>query len=64
MVLDDLRHDSVDCASRRSELAHNFGTACIRFEGSFDGIDLTAQPANPIKQFLLVRNRVCHFVLP
>lgn len=54
VVFHHFRHDPVDSAAGRAEKAHHFRTTGFRVERPFDGVDLTAQPANAVKQLLFV----------
>src|SRR5580698_6336263 len=58
MLLEKLRHQSVDCAARRCHALDDFGTARIGGKRTLDGVDLPAQPAHAIDQFVLFAQRM------
>jgi hypothetical protein len=51
MVFDYLGDESVQGAAAGSCLLEDIGALIIRFDGSFDRLDLTAQPFDAIQQF-------------
>src|ERR1700688_711808 len=60
MVFDHLGDESVQGAAAGSCLLEHIGALVIRLDGSFDRLDLTAQPPDAIQQFGFFRRDVTH----
>jgi hypothetical protein len=57
MILDHLGDEAVQGAATRGRLLQNPRAFVVSLNGSFDGIDLSAKPLEPIQQLALF---VCH----
>src|ERR1700747_3746769 len=60
MVFDYLGDESVQGAAAGRCLLKDIGALVIRLDGSFDRLDLTAQPSDAIQQFGFFRRDVTH----
>src|SRR4029077_6328901 len=60
MVFDYLGDESVQGAAAGSCLLEDVGALVVRLDGSFDRLDLAAQPSDAIQQFGLFRLDVTH----
>ncbi len=60
MILDDFRHEPSHGSPCAGKQMHHCLTTGVPFESTFDGIDLTADAADPCQKLLLFLNRMRH----
>jgi hypothetical protein len=63
MAFDDLGDEAVEGAAAGGRLLQHGRAAGLLLERALDGIELAADPPDPVEQFLLVPQSVCHFSL-
>src|SRR5215470_15457989 len=62
MVLDDLCEQPIDGAPATRDQVHNLRAARLPLERPLDCLDLSADAAHAMQQFLLVANGVAHAI--
>ena len=58
MALNDFRHQPVYRAPARGDRVQDVRALGAFFQGSFDGVNLSFDAANPVQQFVLIANNV------
>ena len=58
MPIEHLRHQRIEGAPASGDGVQDVGTVGFALDGTFDGLNLAAEPADPIEHFLFVANNV------
>jgi hypothetical protein len=60
VILDHLGHEPSHCPTRACDQVQHLLAARFTVQGTFDGLDLATDAANPCQELLLFANGVCH----